>query len=245
MKCFVLVFFSVSVFMFIFVLFCLFFCGRYSVIIQPGDGSQQNSPTKGDTSTSRVDSGESNDEKIVLYLGWNVALPSCANIVSGAKPLPLSSSISVDRHAFLRVTIYNITFCQQTVFYLREKHVFWPHRVSKRLLLVFNWILNLLITLTCSRCQGIDEIVWILSLGVTCVVGPLKGNMPKFYMKPVTEFGDAVVGQEGNRLSDEGTLNCLRKSVGTWKNSGFPTYCQTLDLLILCSARITHTSMSS
>ena len=55
--------------MFIFVLFCLFFCGRYSVIIQPGDGSQQNSPTKGVTSTSRVDSGESNDEKIVLYLG--------------------------------------------------------------------------------------------------------------------------------------------------------------------------------
>lgn len=55
--------------MFIFVLFCLFFCGRYSVIIQPGDGSQQNSPIKGDTSTSRVDSGESNDEKIVLYLG--------------------------------------------------------------------------------------------------------------------------------------------------------------------------------
>ena len=50
-------------------LFCLFLCGRYSVIIQPGDGSQQNSPTKGDTSTSRVDSGESNDEKIVLYLG--------------------------------------------------------------------------------------------------------------------------------------------------------------------------------
>lgn len=75
-------------------------------------------------------------------------------------------------------------------------------------------------------------------------MGPLKGNMPKFYMKPVTEFGDAVVGQEGNRLSDEGTLNCLRKSVGTWKNSGFPTYYQTLDLLILCSARITHTSMS-
>lgn len=112
--------YSVSVFMFIFVLFCLFFCGRYSVIIQPGDGSQQNSPTKGDTSTSRVDSGESNDEKIVLYLGWNVALSSCANIVSGAKPLPLSSSISVDRHAFLRVTIYNITFCQQTVFYLNE-----------------------------------------------------------------------------------------------------------------------------
>lgn len=52
---------------FCFVLFV--FCGRYSVIIQPGDGSQQNSPTKGDTSTSRVDSGESNDEKIVLYLG--------------------------------------------------------------------------------------------------------------------------------------------------------------------------------
>lgn len=47
------------------------------------------------------------------------------------------------------------------------------------------------------------------------MVGPLKGIMPKFYMKPVTEFGDAVVGQEGNRLSDEGTLNCLRKSVGT------------------------------
>lgn len=47
------------------------------------------------------------------------------------------------------------------------------------------------------------------------MVGPLKGNMPKFYMKPVTESGDAVVGQEGNRLSDEGTLNCLRKSVGT------------------------------
>ena len=47
------------------------------------------------------------------------------------------------------------------------------------------------------------------------MVGPLKGNMPKFYMKPVTAFGDAVVGQEGNRLSDEGTLNCLRKSVGT------------------------------
>ena len=42
------------------------------------------------------------------------------------------------------------------------------------------------------------------------MVGPLKGNMPKFYMKPVTEFGDAVGGQEGNRLSDEGTLNCLR-----------------------------------
>ncbi|PFX27615.1 Ubiquitin carboxyl-terminal hydrolase 19 [Stylophora pistillata] len=41
--------------------------------------------------------------------------------------------------------------------------------------------------------------------GVTCVVGPPKGNVPKFYVKPVTAFGDAVIGQEGNRLSDEGS----------------------------------------
>ena len=47
------------------------------------------------------------------------------------------------------------------------------------------------------------------------MVGPLKGNMPKFYMKPVTEFGDAVGGQEGKLVematgtlifSDKGNL---------------------------------------
>ncbi|XP_078372001.1 ubiquitin carboxyl-terminal hydrolase 19-like isoform X3 [Oculina patagonica] len=41
--------------------------------------------------------------------------------------------------------------------------------------------------------------------GVTCVVGPPKGSFPKFYIKPVTVYGDAVTGQEGNRLSEEGT----------------------------------------
>ena len=54
------------------------------------------------------------------------------------------------------------------------------------------------------------------------MVGPPKGNVPKFYVKPVTAFGDAVIGQEGNRLSDEGTVEAFVKSVGTGKTSLSP-----------------------
>ena len=55
---------------------------RYSVIVQPGDSSLQNSPKKGETSSEAgMDSGKSKDgKKFLLVLRENVALllwPHC------------------------------------------------------------------------------------------------------------------------------------------------------------------------
>lgn len=55
----------------------------------------------------------------------------------------------------------------------------------------------------------INPFLFVSSSGVTCVVGPPKGSIPKFYIKPVTVYGDAVTGQEGNRLSEEGNSSLL------------------------------------
>ena len=38
---------------------------------------------------------------------------------------------------------------------------------------------------------------------------PEKENVPKFHIKPVTSYGDGIIGQEGSRLSDEGYCNCF------------------------------------
>ena len=31
-----------------------------------------------------------------------------------------------------------------------------------------------------------------------------RDSAPRFYVKPVTAYGDGIVGQEGSRLSDQG-----------------------------------------
>ena len=61
----------------------------------------------------------------------------------------------------------------------------------------------------------INLFLFVFSLGVTCVVGP---SYPKFYIKPVTAYGEPITGQDGSRLSEEGTFpfdgaNCCQDDI--------------------------------
>ena len=46
-------------------------------------------------------------------------------------------------------------------------------------------------------------------VGITHEADPANDSFPKFHVKPVTAYGDGISGQEGTRLSGEGSFLAL------------------------------------